>query len=192
MVFHWHQVLNAITMVSPLWVWMHRRKTHSHVKFHKFLKYHIPCSITYHLTQCFFTNSVLARFLKLCDCIMVHIHASLCNIDIITYNNIKISLPESVVRKSAYSLNYLCIVRMIRQPRIIDNVVFSVERIIAMGVLSCSTLTHTNQMRNGAIIGASSAALYIADNALAQLGHPCFHILLGLLHQTSYNCINVK
>ncbi len=185
------QLFNAITMISPLWVWFRKRKSHNKFLFHKCLIVHIPISVAYHLSHCFSLNTMVVTTFKVIDCILVHSYTMLCNLGIATYTKLRVSRFENLLRKGAYSLNVSCIIRMVRQPQNIDDIMFSLTRVIALGVLSGSTFRHTNQHAQGLILGTISAMLYMADDILANYGHCLFHIALGGLHHTTYLCFDV-
>lgn len=190
--FNIPQLLNALTMVSPLYVWMRKRKSHVNNLFHKCLIIHIPVSFLYHLFQGLCIQGRTTQTLKVVDCIFVHLYTIICNVGITTYKKIKFTRFETYTRRVTHTLNMSCVLRMVKNPILLDDVLFSFERILALGILSVSTLRHTEQCKNGCLNGLSCASLFIGDRYLAGYGHCLFHVLLGCLHNTVYKCFEVQ
>ena len=190
------QVLNALSMASPLLIWARKRRFHKHLAFHKLLILHIPISFMYHFLQGISgiipMSQKIIIMLKVADCAMIHGYTTICNVGIATYNKMKFSRWEALTRCSSYIINISCIVNMIREPRVIDDVVFSMMRVSAIGVLSWSTVRHTDQSIQGTVYGVSCALLFMSDSKLANYGHCLFHLLLGCLHHTIYKCVERK
>jgi hypothetical protein len=150
----------------------------------------------YHLLQgitgIFSINPKLIVILKVADCAMIHCYTTICNIGIATHQKMKFSRIETMTRYSSHVVNISCIFNMFREPMVIDNVVFSMIRVMAIGTLSCSTFRHTDQTLQGTVYGASCVLLYVADSKLANYGHCLFHLVLGFLHHTIYKCAERK
>jgi hypothetical protein len=186
------QLLNAISMACPLFVWMKKHHCHARRLFHRFLIVHIPLSFVYHFLQGVklpIPNiEKIITFLKVTDCMFVHIYTSICNRDIAIYQKINYAQSEKVGRCAMYSLNTICMLKMIKQPSLIDETHFSIGRVLALGGLSLSTLRHTKQLQKGILCGSFGALLYILDPYLGNYGHCIFHIVLGNVHETIYCC----
>jgi hypothetical protein len=188
------QILNALTMVSPLWVWFNKRRSHKHLAFHKLLILHIPVSFMYHLLQGIkglipISHRLIVIF-KVADCAMIHGYTTLCNMGITTYHRMRFTRWESIARRATHCMNISCIVNMVREPKVIDNAMFSILRVVAIGTLSSSTLSHTDQRFAGTLYGTLCALLFMVDSKLADYGHCLFHLALGGLHHTIYKCVD--
>jgi hypothetical protein len=188
------QILNALTMVSPLWVWFNKRQTHKHLSFHKLLIFHIPISFIYHLLQgfkgCIPINQRMIIVAKVADCAMIHGYTTLCNIGISTYQRMRFARWENITRGGAHCINITCIVNMVREPKSIDDAMFSMLRVTSIGTLSFSTLSRTDQRLAGTLYGTLCTLLFMVDSKLANYGHCLFHLVLGGLHHTIYKCID--
>lgn len=190
------QLLNAISMACPFFVWMKKRHLHARRLFHRFLIVHIPLSFVYHFLQGvklpISHREKIITFFKVTDCMFVHVYALICNRGIATYQKIKFTRGEKIARCALYSLNTVYALRMVREPSLIDMVQFSIGRIFALGGLSLSTLCHTKQLHKGIVCGSFGSVLYILDPYLGNYGHCMFHVILGNLHETIYCCFEEK
>jgi hypothetical protein len=130
----------------------------------------------------------LIVFVKVADCVMIHGYTTICNICITKHHKMRFSTWELIGRKGTYCLNISCITHMVREPKVIDDVMFSMLRVVAIGTLSSSTLSRTDQRLEGTLYGAVCALLYMVDSKLANYGHCLFHLALGGLHHTIYRC----
>jgi hypothetical protein len=135
-------------------------------------------------------NKKLVIVFKVADCAMIHCYTTICNIGITRHHRMRFSTLERIGRQGSHLINISCIVNMVREPKILDDVMFSMLRICAIGTLSSSTLSRTNQRVEGTLYGTLCALLYMVDSKLANFGHCLFHLVLGGLHHTIYNCIS--
>jgi len=190
------QVLNALSMVSPFLVWLQRRRGYKHLFFHKLLILHIPISFMYHFLQGIKDMlSISQKYIiifKVADCVLVHGYAITCNKCIATKKQMIFSQWETIIRGGAYMLNGSCIVNIVHEPKLLDDVAFSMIRVMAIGVLSCSSFRHTKKRISGSGYGALCALLFIADSYMLNYGHCLFHLLLGGLHNTIYDCVEER
>lgn len=190
------QVLNALSMVSPFMVWLQRRNKCEDLLFHKLLIFHIPISFIYHFVQgvkdIFSINKKFIIILKVADCVMIHGYTIICNKSIATKKQMLFPQWENVVRSGAYLLNGSCIMKIVHEPKLLDDIIFSMVRVMSIGVLSCSSFRHTKNLFRGSTYGLLCALLYIVDGHLSNYGHVLFHVLLGGLHNTIYDCIEEK
>jgi hypothetical protein len=127
---------------------------------------------------------------KVADCAMIHGYTTLCNIGISTYQRMRFSRWERIARRGTHCINISCIVSMVREPKLIDNVMFSMLRVVSIGTLSSITLNHTDQRLTGTLCGTLCTLLFMVDSKLANYGHCLFHLVLGGLHHTIYKCID--
>lgn len=187
------QVLNALSMVSPFVVWFQKRSGYKHLFFHKLLIFHIPISFMYHFLQgvkdMFSINRKYIIIFKVADCALIHGYTIVCNKSIATQKQMMFPRWEVIIRSGAYMLNGSCIVKIVHEPRILDDLTFSIARVMAIGVLSCSSFRHTNKLFRGSAYGLLCALLYMVDARLSNYGHGLFHLLLGGLHNTIYDCV---
>ncbi len=170
------QVLNALTMVSPLICWFKTRKKYKTRFMHKLLIFHIPFSFFYHLACALPMHYNLVNILKKIDFTLIHLYA-------MTYIfEKKYNMSDSV----GLLLNTYCIYGVMNCKeqellRICSLIMVAHNFILRYKSVSNDTRKKHNT-RNLYILGISCTMLYMNDNLLCYMGHPLFHILLGKLH----------
>lgn len=175
------QLLNALSLLSPLLVWRKHKKVMGKTLLHKFVAIHLPISFVYHALQGLCCYSRLSSIAKLLDYVCIHSYAVIC---------------ASKGRRSqqpAIALNTCCIVYIITCCDTIDNndtfhvTCFRMSSLVMSGKSFLSLLPHTyKKIRNETIFyGFACSSLFILDDRLLSYGHSLFHLLLGGL----YACI---
>lgn len=182
------EICNALTMISPLCFWWKHKNKHYKTLIHTFLISHIPVSILYHFSLAFhFINSNVRNFLKLCDCIMIHTYAIICNYKIAKIQNVQISVASKMIRCFGYTTNIHSIHRLfITQTH---DTLFSLYRLVAIGLLSNHTIITSkcnNFKKQMTLYGSLSSLFYVIDPFIANYGHSIFHLILGFLHNEMF------
>jgi hypothetical protein len=176
------QLLNALSLLSPLLVWRKHKKTMGKTLLHKFVALHLPISFVYHALQGLCCNSRLSSIAKLLDYVCIHSYAMIC------------ASKGRQNKKPAIALNACCIVYIVTCCNTIDNnnntfhvTFFRMGSLVMSGKSYVSSLPHTYQkLRNQTIVyGFACSSLFILDEQLLCCGHSLFHLLLGGL----YACI---
>lgn len=182
----WTQVLNAVTMISPLIALiLNSKKSQIHEKVvGKTLIVHIPISFAYHMSSALNAPSHTTKTLKIADLSLIHIYAVTVQ-DTFKKRRTRFNRIQSV----ANVMNKICVYRICRG---YEDTLF---RLSSLYVGSYSLFAACTRIKKTflTVLGLSSSLLFYFDDHLMHMGHPTFHILLGFLHNDILElCYNSK
>lgn len=172
----WTQVLNAITMISPLIALIlnsKRRQIHKKT-VGKILIVHIPISFAYHMSSALNTPIHTTNKLKIADLSLIHVYAITVQDTFKKGRTTRFNRIQSI----ANVMNKICIYRICRG---YEDTLF---RLSSLYVGSYSLFVACTRIKKTllTLLGLSSSLLFYFDDHLMHMGHPTFHILLGFLH----------
>jgi hypothetical protein len=175
----WSQFANAMTMISPFIAWFNHRKNKSETdnkcKITRLLLLHIPVSFCYHLMSAIQAPRKFINMLKITDLSFIHYYAM--KVGKVFHQNKKNKLNYDIqLYKLSNTINTLCIIRVCQGN---DDTLL---RITGLYVCSYNALRGERTINEVSVIGLLSSLLFYYDDNLNKVGHPLFHIFLGVLH----------
>ncbi len=187
MLIIWTEVLNSLTMFSPLLAWIKNMKKHKKTFMHKLQIVHIPISITFHAFCAVSSNSPLKNIFRITDLTLIHVYGLVASRDIryakkLKSKELQNTLACKTIQTVTLMLNTYCIVS------IINNRHSDIVRILGLGMCGYDKLQDPN-IKSLVPLGFVSCLLYLIDGKLHGLGHPTFHVLLGFLQHKLFMCL---
>lgn len=168
----WTQILNAVTMVSPLIALVTNcKKKQIHKKtIGKTLIVHIPISIACHLTSGLNAPVPITKSFEKADLALIHIYAMVVRD---TWSD-KTSCLD--LGNFSYVMNTLCVIRVVKGH---SDTLF---RLLSLYASSHGLLEKIRKKTSMVLLCVASSVLFYFDDKLRCLGHPTFHVLLGFIH----------
>lgn len=169
------QVLNAISLLSPLIFWLRHKNKVGNTLIHKFVAWHLPVSFSYHFLKGICFSGYITDIAKLLDYACIHSYAIIC----------------CLRRKRRKTLciigNIYCIHHCIFNNIHIDDPQFSFAR---MGVLAMSAhqvASNTSKRKVAFLQGTVCSCLFVMDEHMYCYGHSLFHLVLGGLYDSIFH-----
>lgn len=170
----WTQVLNAVTMLSPLVALIVNCKKKRIYKRTpgKTLIVHIPISIAYHLSSALNVPMPITNKFKKADLALIHIYT-------VTVHE---TWSDSMTRmcwgfgKLSCVMNTMCVFRVVQGH---SDTIF---RLASLYASSFNLLNRIRRKTTVVLLGIASSVLFYFDDQFLYLGHPAFHVLLGFIH----------
>lgn len=175
----WSQLLNALTMISPLVALISGcKKKQIHRKtIGKTLIIHIPISFAYHLSCALNGPIDTINTFKTADLSLIHIYA------ITVHANMNEKSCDSLQNVSKL-MNAICVFRVCKG---YEDTLF---RLASLYVGSYNLVKRTKKKHTLIGLSVVSSLLFYFDDHVKSLGHPTFHVLLGFIHNHVFNVID--
>lgn len=170
------QMLNALSLLSPLMFWRKHKNKIGHTLIHKFVIIHLPISFTYHFLKGLCWHNRISEFVKLVDYACIHSYAILC-----------CACKRHRCRKQHTSIlsNIYCIQKVIFSRNEVETIRFTMIRLSSLASAGHCFTSHTTKKKYAIVHGTTCTLLFMIDENLKNYGHCLFHLALGGL----YNCI---
>lgn len=170
------QLLNAISLLSPLLIWRKHKTKIGYSLAHKFVIWHLPISFTYHMLQAVHFKRLITKIAQNIDCVCIHVYAIICS-----WHGKKHKLTHKCI---SLCPNIYCIRRIILSNED-EKIIFTCVRLCSLAISGFCFSYHSKKNFSTTKHALICSCLYVFDKQLWKCGHSLFHIMLGNL----YNCI---
>jgi hypothetical protein len=175
------QILNALSLLSPVLFWIKHKKKLRDKLIHKFVIWHMPISFIYHFLQGLHCINNICHIAKTLDYVCIHTYGIICCLQKKTKSNKKIYLS---ILANSYCLNKIVVNH---QSNKIDCATFTVVRLGALSLSGFCLACKTSMQHNAVAHGALCCCFYVLDEHLQCYGHCLFHVTLCALYDCIFN-----
>lgn len=173
------ELLNAISMISPLISWIKHRRKKNASKLHKYLPTQLIISCIYHTCSALFNRPILLRSLRALDIFSIHICSLMCCVDGINGTKTKRFKRPARILCLYGSIPFL--VHDIIYNVAIKNRVFFVHRFALIIQNNIQFLYLIPLKDNILLITSAGTCAYFYNNTSRGLSHTYFHLSLYTL-----------
>lgn len=170
------EILNAVSMISPLIAWIKHKRRKSNDCLHKYLPLQIVVSVAYHTCSALSNNNRLVHLLRVIDISSIHICSFFCSLGGI--RRVRNELAKTIVKCiSVYAsvpfLLFDIIANLIRRNHVdtrIRMMIILQNNIFFLGILPVN--------ESMSLIKTTTLCFHFYKNTDRGLSHVYFHLLL--------------
>jgi hypothetical protein len=171
------QVLNAVSLVSPLFFWLRHKKKIGNTLVHRFVALHLPISFLYHFLKGVCWNGCITNIAKMLDYACIHSYAIIC------------CSRRKRLRTTCIFGNVYCIHHSIFYNPYIDDPRFTFARLSVLAMSAHQLASATSKQRTAFLQGTVCSCFFVMDECMYSYGHCLFHLVLGGLYDSIFHII---
>ena len=169
------QVLNAVSLFSPLLFWLRHKKKIGNTLIHRFVAWHLPVSFCYHFLKGICWSGCITDIAKLLDYTCIHSYAIIC------------CLRRKRRKTPCIIGNVYCIHHSIFKNIHIDDPRFTLARMSILAMSAHQVASNTSKQKAAFLQGTVCSCLFVMDEYMYSYGHCLFHLVLGGLYDSVFH-----